>query len=582
MLITTLQDRTTKLLLTAAICALTLQQCCAAAQSFTSTPTSTTVCAGTTATFLCASKAGTVSFLVNGSVFFGNKNINATITQGSDQSSGILRASGTLENDYLMIVCHISTQNGYFTSNASVLRIQGPPSSVSNVIYDSASTTLSWTPPSDVLITSLLLYQVIVSSRTTGQTLLNNITKETRITLPLTESCGSSSYLIQVHTMCEVLMGASAQLSYDQNMSVSNLAASPRNANSIMLSWTPPINPPHNYSVIVTRSDGHTEGAFVTMATSLTVPLSQQLCELYDIIVATMCVMNKNNISSGPRSYTSIALGTPPPVHGLQCNISAMSLHVTWEVPLNSSHITYYVEVTEQRGRTVYSNITMETALVIALVTEVSQQYRLMVTPLCGAMNGTSVYLDLLPLQTTIPTLVKADGVFQQIIGVAIGTGMGGVIVLLVAVLLAAIVYKRCKGGQSGSGSEQSVRILWSIHRLFLPNKKQSGPHDNVLYQDVISTDPRTCEGQRKPMKEIAERQQLSQSNLYIETERKILQGHDMVDGITLSSTSIEQQNPYMDISDIRCKSVIVLAEPHYSSPRVHYDIPKNDKTSTP
>lgn len=43
-------------------------------------------------------------------------------------------------------------------------------------------------------------------------------------------------------------------------------------------------------------------------------------------------------------------------------------------------------------------------------------------------------------------------------------------------------------------------------------------------------------------MKEIAERQQLSQSNLYIETERKILQGHDMVDGITLSSTSIEQQ----------------------------------------
>ena len=74
-----------------------------------------------------------------------------------------------------------------------------------------------------------------------------------------------------------------------------------------------------------------------------------------------------------------------------------MSLHVTWEVPLNSSHITYYVEVTEQRGRTVYSNITMETALVIALVTEVSQQYRLMVTPLCGAMNGTSVYLDLLP-----------------------------------------------------------------------------------------------------------------------------------------------------------------------------------------
>lgn len=93
------------------------------------------------------------------------------------------------------------------------------------------------------------------------------------------------------------------------DMSVSNLAASPRNANSIMLSWTPPINPPHNYSVIVTRSDGHTEGAFVTMATSLTVPLSQQLCELYDIIVATMCVMNKNNISSGPRSYTSIALG---------------------------------------------------------------------------------------------------------------------------------------------------------------------------------------------------------------------------------------------------------------------------------
>lgn len=93
----------------------------------------------------------------------------------------------------------------------------GPPSSVSNVIYDSASTTLSWTPPSDVLITSLLLYQVIVSSRTTGQTLLNNITKETRITLPLTESCGSSSYLIQVHTMCEVLMGASAQLSYDQS-----------------------------------------------------------------------------------------------------------------------------------------------------------------------------------------------------------------------------------------------------------------------------------------------------------------------------------------------------------------------------
>eukprot|EP00731_Ephydatia_muelleri_P029508 Em0021g31a len=576
MLIATAQDRTIQLLI-AAICAMTLQQCCVA--YFITTPTSTTVCAGTTATFYCGSQTGTVVFLVNGSLNFGNKGINATITQGGDQFSGVLKAPGTWENDNLTIACIEYTQSGVPTrSNASVLRIQGPPPSVSNITFDAASATLSWTPPSNALNISLLSYQVIVSSKTTGQTLINNITMETRLSLPLPKSCGSL-YFIEVHSMCETLIGASAQLTYDQNLSISNLIALPGNVNSIMLSWKPLISPPLNYTILVTRDDGYTEGIFVTKATALTVPLSQQLCGLYHISVATMCVTN-TSISSGPKSSISIALGTPPPVRDLQCNVGSMSLHVMWEVPLNSSHLTYYVEVTEQKGTTVYSNVTTETALVIALVTAVSQQYRLTVTPMCGAVMGTSVYLDVLPTQTKLPTPEKADGASQQIIKIAVGTGMGAVfIVLLVALVLAVIVYKRCKGGQSGSGSEQPIRILWSIHRLFVPNKNQ-GPHDNVLYQDVIRTDPRTCEEQGKLKKTLAERQQLSQGNLYTKTERKNLQGHDTVDGITLSSSSIQEENPYMDVSDIRCTPVIVPLEPHYSTPRVHYGIPRNDKTS--
>ena len=128
------------------------------------------------------------------------------------------------------------------------------------------------------------------------------------------------------------------------DLSISNLIALPGNVNSIMLSWKPLISPPLNYTIMVTRDDGYTEGIFVTKATALTVPLSQQLCGLYHISVATMCVTN-TSISSGPKSSISIALGMVGVELMLQWSLSVCGpqLYVghncMWNIPNARGHI---------------------------------------------------------------------------------------------------------------------------------------------------------------------------------------------------------------------------------------------------
>ena len=44
-----------------------------------------------------------------------------------------------------------------------------------------------------------------------------------------------------------------------------------------------------------------------------------------------------------------------------------------------------------------YSSITMETALAVALSTSANQQYRATVVPMCGSVMGAPAYLDISP-----------------------------------------------------------------------------------------------------------------------------------------------------------------------------------------
>ena len=98
------------------------------------------------------------------------------------------------------------------------------------------------------------------------------------------------------------------------DISISSLMASTVSATSFTLTWVPPPPPPTpppgsslqmNYTIVVTRDNGSTEGTFVTMATSLTVQLSQQSCGLYLIDVAAMCARMK----LGPISSLNITSG---------------------------------------------------------------------------------------------------------------------------------------------------------------------------------------------------------------------------------------------------------------------------------